>query len=512
LFLLFSGNPKTSSFFDRLYEAASLPPALWQEIRVLARQLDGTAILPLVGAGASYDCGQPLAAQVAEEMYRAYGSGDRPSDLTKNRADLGVVADAYFLKGKQKAVVDALGLADKSKWPAATGYQDHFCGYRVLARLAREGLLGEAISLNYDCAFERGLEDEGFTYRPFQSSGKEWLDQATVITGADDHVLAGRRGEMVITKAHGCAASYRRKIGSTSDPEMAEGAPDEVIVRRSQLMDWRGDFWARDLFSDRARTHIMLLIGVSGQDPVIHIALTRALEDVFRRLPNFRFPRVVAIDVNPDTVSLKSLLHQGCGKQDPPADTVTKVKIPTEASLTAVLIALGVEMIARRLERHGIRIANLRASRVTLLMVTIPAILRWCYRLERRTSGLDHYQHSKVRMSKQKAYVPIECSTPRVGEMLRVRQLLLDRLGLGPYESVAQAVDGCGFVLKGKRGRAFLPLGLTAEELTAALPSELRSAAGELDTPDDVELILVAREGSELIGRSVHSGGRVSVP
>jgi transposase len=317
---------------------------------------------------------------------------------------------------------------------------------------------------------------------------------------------------MVITKAHGCAASYRRKIGGTADPDLAEEIREEVIVRRSQLMDWRGDFWARDLFADRARTHIMLLIGVSGQDPVIHIALTRALEDVFERVPKIRCPRVVAIDVNPDTVSLKSLLHQGCGKQAPPAETVTKVKVPTEASLSAVLIALGVEMIARRLERYGVRIPNLRASRVTLLMVTIPAILRWCYRLERRTSGLDHYQHSKVRMSKQKAYVPIECSTHRVEEMLRVRQLLLDRLGLGPYESVAQAVEGCGFVLKGKRGRAFLPLGLTATELKAALPSELRSAAEELDAPEGVELFLVAREGSELIGRSVHSGERVNVP
>jgi SIR2-like domain len=511
LFLLFPGNCQTKSFFDCLYEAASLPPTVWQEIRALARQLEHAAILPLVGAGASYDCGQPLAAQVAEEMFKGFGGGDRPSDLTRSKTDLGVVADAYFLEGRQKAVIDALGLADTSRWPAATGYDEHFCGYRVLARLAREGLLSEAISLNYDCAFERGLEDEGFAYRPFKAMGKEWLDQATVISGAADHVLASRRGEMVLTKAHGCAASYRRKIRSVAT-DNAEDVREEVIVRRTQLMDWRGDFWARDLFADRARTHVMLLIGVSGQDPVIHIALTRALEDVFKRLPNSGYPRVVAIDVNPDTVALRNLLDQGCGKKPPPTGAVTKVRVPGGTSLTAVLIALGVEMIALRLERHKVPIANLRASRVTLLMVTIPAILRWCYRLERRTSSLDHYQYSKVRMSKQKAYVPIECSAPRVEEMLRVRELLLGHLGVGPYESVAQAVKGCGFVLKGRPGRAFLPLGLTAEELTTALPSELRSAAQELDAPEDVELILVAREGFELIGRSVHTGEGVRVP
>jgi SIR2-like domain len=508
---VYQHSPEIKSISDRLFEAASLPPATWQELRELARQLNGLSILPLLGAGASYDCGQPLASVVAEDMYGQFGSVGQPSDLKRSRADLGVVADAFYLRGEQKEAVDALSLSDTSKWPASREFRDHFCGYRVLARLAREGIISEAISLNYDCGFERALEDEGFGFDPFSFLGREWLDHATVVSGGADHVVPRRRGELVLTKAHGCAATYRRNIKSATTPDLEKAVREEVIVRRSQLMDWRGDFWARDLFADRARTHVILLMGISGQDPVIHIALTRALEEAFKRLPQSEVPRVVAIDVNPDTVSLKSLLHQGCGRRSAPPGMIDRIEVPAGKSLSSVVIALGVEMIALRLARQGIGLASDRPSRVISAMITTPAALRWSYRLERRTSGSDLYQRAKVRMSKERAYVPIESNPRRVREALHVRRMLGIRLGFGLYESVAQAVDGRGFVVAPRRGRAYLPLGITVEELFAARPSELRDAARELEAPHGLDPVLVVRNGAELRGRSVYQGEAVTI-
>jgi hypothetical protein len=60
------------------------------------------------------------------------------------------------------AVVEALGLPDPALWPSADDIDPHFCSYRVLARLAREGVFEQAVTLNYDCAYEAGLKGEGF--------------------------------------------------------------------------------------------------------------------------------------------------------------------------------------------------------------------------------------------------------------------------------------------------------------------------------------------------------------
>ena len=50
-------------------------------------------------------------------------------------ADLGRVAEAIY-QGRgnsQQAVLDAIGIPDRSLWPAADELDEHFCAYRVLA-------------------------------------------------------------------------------------------------------------------------------------------------------------------------------------------------------------------------------------------------------------------------------------------------------------------------------------------------------------------------------------------
>src|SRR5215203_1973850 len=503
---------------ERLKEAAALPGDIWEVADRLARQLDDSPVIPLIGAGTSLDCGHALASKISEAMYERYeapSGGAPPSDLAKKRADMGVVADALFNAGGQEAVVDALGLSDTTRWPDKGGLSDHFCSYRVLARLAREGFFSEAVTLNYDCAFERGLYDEGFLFSPRRGPVGAWLNQATVVPDGAAHVKLERRGEMVLTKAHGCAATYRHAMEEAPPKDAQDAIEEAIIIRRGQLLDWRTDLWARDLFADRARRHVILMLGISGQDPVIHIALTRVLEEVYRQLGvenPCAEPRVVAIDRYPDTVALETLIHQGCGKVRPGPDIVTRLEVPEGSSMTAVMTALATQMLARRLEREGgPRLPQDPTRRIVCLMVAAPASLRWAFRLERRSRGFEFHQRALLEKVGEKGYVPLSVGAGRAIESLRVRQLLRERLNLGD-ETVEEAVRGHGFVAPWKEGRAFLPLGVTKPELEAIPTNALKEVARSFAVPENLDHVVVAADGIKLIGRSVQRGNTVKVP
>ncbi|HEY6732062.1 MAG TPA: SIR2 family protein [Solirubrobacterales bacterium] len=508
---------ETKGMVKRLEEAADLPEPFWERAGRLACQLDDSPVIPLVGAGTSIDCGHAKASEVSKVMCGDYESrhGPRlPSDLKGKSEDMGVVADALFTAGGQESVIEALGLRDPVVWPDQAKLSDHFCAYRVLARLAREDFFSEAISLNYDCAFERGLDDEGFLFAPRTGPRGAWLNRATVVPDGPAHVKLEKRGELVLTKAHGCAATFRRDMDKNPDRKRKEMIEEAIIVRRGQLLDWRTDFWARDLFADRTRRHVILMLGISGQDPVIHIAMTRVLQEVYRQLGPIETcdePRVVVIDRDPDTVALQALIHQGAGCSQLGPDVVTSLKVPEDSSMTAVMIALATQMLALRLKKEGgTLVPNDRVYRLVSLMAAAPASLRWAFRLERRSRGLEFHQRTMLEEVGAKGYVPLAVGAGRAAESLRVRDQIRNFLEL-PNETVAEAVDNHGFIASWKRGCAFLPLGVTAVELDAMPSAAIQQVALDLPKPKDLEHVLVAADGSHLIGRSVQTGSRINL-
>jgi hypothetical protein len=520
---------KTKSAAERLQEAVDLPSGVWENARRLAKQLRNKPILPLIGAGTSCDCGMDTAAPVARRMYdwydREIGTSSAPSDLEADTGDLGLVADAVYAAGDQAKVIEALGLASPTAWPDADGLSEHFCSYRVLARMAREGLIAEAITLNYDCCFERGLKDEGFQFEPWELRGKAWLDHATVVSDGAGHVQLDPRGQLVLTKAHGCATAFRRVLGEIEDASTVDEAlkgkmrkaEDAIVIRRGQLLDWRTDLWARDLFTDRARRHVILMLGVAGEDPVIHVALTRVLDEVYQHLGGVNFelcsdPRVIAIDRSPNTVALTTLIHEGCGRRKADKDVVTGIEVPGDRSMTAVLTAVAVEMLALRLRREaGVSFPASPLAGVTSLMITAPASLRWTYFLERRRTGDGLYQRVNLEIAGEKGYVPLSLDSSRVAASMRLRERLRRRMGVEPVERVDEALSNFGFVAIPKSGRAFMPLGLTADELRAIPDADLTAATTCFKTPE-LEPVLVAGTKNDTIGRAVETGKVVALP
>lgn len=57
---------------EHLAAAAAMDPAIANAVRALAAQLDGLPTLPILGAGASHDCGMRLASQLGEDLYEWY--------------------------------------------------------------------------------------------------------------------------------------------------------------------------------------------------------------------------------------------------------------------------------------------------------------------------------------------------------------------------------------------------------------------------------------------------------
>src|SRR4051812_34819179 len=119
------------SLEEHLAKAVALDPAEVEHIRTLAAQIAGRSVLPVLGAGASYDCGMRLATQIGEDLYNDYFADPSFAPHAAGLStDLGDVADAIFVGADQPTVVRAVGLHDPALWPGTDGVGEHFCAYR----------------------------------------------------------------------------------------------------------------------------------------------------------------------------------------------------------------------------------------------------------------------------------------------------------------------------------------------------------------------------------------------
>lgn len=173
--------------------------------------------------------------------------------------------------------------------------------HRYLAYLAREGLITEIISTNYDCCIERAYRR---SLGPDLCPNPNDLDGVTpaVIRNLDEYrAKANRRGGWTqgicrpilrLYKINGCADAYRdarrdaeRHNGREYDEALARQA-ERIILTERQLQSFRKENWALDLFRDRARTRNLLFCGFGSEEPQVrHAALSITQEFQNCRLP-----------------------------------------------------------------------------------------------------------------------------------------------------------------------------------------------------------------------------------
>ena len=494
------------SLEEHLSKAAALDEQEINNIRVLATQLADSPVLPVLGAGASYDCGMRLATQIGGDLYADYLADNsfapHAAGLSPN---LGEVADAIFAHAGQPAVVRAVGLHDPKLWPGTDDVSEHLCVYRVLARLAREDIMEEAITFNYDCGHEAGLKAEGFLRSPRTESGMQWRDHASVIADAAAHAELVRPGAFRLFKAHGSAERYREL--ATADEALAA---DTIVIRRLQLASWRNDMWMRNAFRDRARNHVLLLIGFSGQDPVIYAEIESVLQDVYNSAPADGMPRVVVIDHEPDTSTFRTLVKLGLGGQDAPPGAVTQIRT-SGATTTAVALVLLTEVLALRLSRYGADIPDGIEPRLAALTLSAPVMLRWSYLLRKPVDN-QYVQRINLQQVAEHGYVPLTLDLQTTARALQTRAALRAGLGLTESETTREVLENHGFVVG--IGCAFLPVALDHDELVSAWRSggpidHIRRTLGH---PAHLDCILVSDGPNGRRGVNIETGKETDVP
>jgi hypothetical protein len=467
--------------------AANLDAEQVRNVEALADGMVDRSVLPVLGAGASCDCGVRLAREISRDLYSGLvdGHADKASVGADgiDTGDLGRTANAVaMLSGDPKIVLDAIGLDDDASWPVTSAVDDHFCAYRVLARLAREDFFREAVTFNYDCYFEAAMDAEG--WRPGGISGTRWPQKRTVVTSAATHSNLDRPGSLALYKVHGCVAQYR------IDQEV-----DDIVIRWTQLLDWREDRWARDLVLDRARRNVLLLIGFGAEDPVIHASLQRVMGEV---PVSAACPRIRVIDPYPRKLALSLLIARGAhSASNVTMDGVRIRSDRVQGGLTAILLRLLDRWVWRTVAvRTGRAIpAMTPSSRVALTASVAPVAMRWTYALDPGLASLSEW--TAEQQARFSSYIPLS-AFPDCG--IRVARTW-DRLtrNLDVLDAPVDAIDS-GFLVGQRGDRAYLPVGLSPDGLERA---NVGAVLGEFKLPHLCEPILVAEDRGRLFARVV---------
>ena len=142
--------------------------------------------------------------------------------------------------------------------------------HRKIANLAREGLIGEVITTNYDCNFEKA----------FGSASGNTETQEYVIASLDEYRKKGAASyseshSFNVYKINGCAA----QLIDTSDAKKYENKCATILLTERQLQKWRNRQWAADIFKDRLRSNTLFFNGFGSDEPQIHHTLQTVLDE-----------------------------------------------------------------------------------------------------------------------------------------------------------------------------------------------------------------------------------------
>lgn len=288
---------------------------------VVGKLLEGR-LVPLAGAGISFGAEKPsswlsvkyhsterMGASLRAEITKSVHCGSYAATRLSGThdTDLGRLCELFFatrsrghFRARYTDLVDSLKIRDFALLQPTLAH-------RAIAWLAREGMIGEVLTTNYDACFERAwLDGHGRTGehavlgsragRPnpseaecakveletglsrvhdlssYQSRG--WTRQSRALTAPSTRFR--------VAKLNGCAVELTRQAAHLSEPA---GSPRtipyaaSILLTETQLQDWRHRKWAQDLFRDRLRRSSVILTGFGSDEPQVRLTLTAVQEE-----------------------------------------------------------------------------------------------------------------------------------------------------------------------------------------------------------------------------------------
>ncbi|NLU51214.1 MAG: hypothetical protein GXX09_12615 [Syntrophomonadaceae bacterium] len=263
-------DKKLERFIRRLLEGRVIP-FLGAGISLEAKHEDGTAGLAQTSG---------LIDKLARAIYRSYKKGDsyqkkwgrwccrttfsRSTLTSLKNAPLDNLCEMYaWLKGNdgQQSLVREVLEIPKFEGLLPTP------AHHYIAFLAREGLIDEIITTNYDTCMEKAYEQtfehhnenpacvitDLISYR--QKSGKTYVEDGQ-----------SRLRCLKIYKINGCATQ-------------AKDDPEKILLTERQLQDWGERQWARELFRERLRSRSLIFSGFGSDEPQVRHTVLQVVEE-----------------------------------------------------------------------------------------------------------------------------------------------------------------------------------------------------------------------------------------
>lgn len=131
-----------------------------------------------------------------------------------------------------------------------------------LTYLAREGLLTEFITTNYDCNLEKA-------YRATFSPAVQNAGMDTIASLEDYTRLAGERGETRPGKDSRHRPKQYKINGCAGKLKNDKAEAENILLTEGQLQGWRTRHWAEDLFRVKFRSSCVVLVGFGNEEPQI---------------------------------------------------------------------------------------------------------------------------------------------------------------------------------------------------------------------------------------------------
>lgn len=286
--------------------STSPDPSIEQRLGLLIDRLLDGAVVPFLGAGISLNARVPSARGCDEESKnarRAFAptvwslggrlkqgmqpiSGLMGTHLTKllgdlKEAQLGQLSELFTLTHGPVTLCERLQIhlmAELEPLPA------HY----YLACLAREGLVRQLVTTNYDTCIETAhqrtfgrrlqrLRELPENQRPLAVISD--LEEFRAHTGFLNTRDSERLPRLLVYKINGCAEHYRQsRIRPKSKCEL-EKAAESIILTERQLQDFRGRQWARDLLRVTARSRVLLFTGFGSEEPQVRHTMLLLVEE-----------------------------------------------------------------------------------------------------------------------------------------------------------------------------------------------------------------------------------------
>ena len=255
-------------------------------IRLRDRILSG-CVVPFLGAGFSYGAHHPsrcwtsdpdrMQNQLRERLNSILPEcGCDPKApyqtlreiLDNNKNSLSRLAELGALLIGEREVCETLEIDEYAEL-------EPLASHRYLAYLAREGVIREVITTNYDCCIERAFKES-------LPSGTDHGQYLASISSLENYRSEASKhtnpGHLLVYKINGCAKIYKDKKASGCH-QLWDDASRRIILTERQLQGFRAENWARDLLRDRARTQSFLFSGFGSEEPQIRHSVLTLLDE-----------------------------------------------------------------------------------------------------------------------------------------------------------------------------------------------------------------------------------------